>query len=295
MPMKRITLLILTAALLLSCKENSKVSKNGVVENDSISLQKIKKSHLKIDANQASPANFKILLDNEHVRVLEYTLEPGKKDEWHTHPAKVSYVVSGGKVLVHRGNGETIISEEKTGTASWMNAVGKHYVENTGNTTVKVILTEVKSLDELLQTESLTQDEENQVDILLTKLYKSFSYGKAEEPNWELMRSVFVEGAQFVLEVPDGEFPNPQTIEEFISNWQSSIRNSDSSTVETSENIIETRTVKMGKSIRVDVVFQASRANDPSPRKYGLDSLVLVNVDGVWKILSFVIHFESKL
>ena len=146
--MKNFILLFLITGLLLSCKDHTNALKNEVMENDSISLQNSKKSHLDIDAIQASPANFKILLDNEHVRVLEYTLEPGEKDEWHTHPAKVSYVVSGGKVLVHRGNGETIISEEKTGTASWMNAVGKHYVENTGSTKVKVIITEVKSLYE---------------------------------------------------------------------------------------------------------------------------------------------------
>ena len=143
--MKKITLLILLAGLFLSCQHNRKISENEFVENNSIPLQKRKRVNPEIDALQASPANFKMLFENEHVRVLEYTLEPGEKDEWHTHPAKVSYVVSGGKVLVYRENGETIISEEQTGTASWMNAVDKHYVENIGTTSIKVILTEVKS------------------------------------------------------------------------------------------------------------------------------------------------------
>lgn len=295
LPMKRISLLILIASLLFSCKEKAEVSDSNSVENDGLTLQNAKRSHADLDAVQASPSNFKILLNNEFVRVLEYTLEPGAKDKWHTHPAKASYVVSGGKVLVHRENGETIISQEKTGTASWMNAVGKHYVENTGNTQVKVILTELKSLNESLPKELLSQDEKNQVDILLKKLYQSFSYGNAEEPNWELMRSLFIPAAQFVSEVADGEAPKPQSIEEFISSWQNSIRNTDSPTVETAEKIIETRTVKTGKLIRVEVVFQATKANDPSARKYGLDSLVLANVDGVWKILSFIIQSESKL
>lgn len=146
-----------------------------------------------------------------------------------------------------------------------------------------------------LQSEALTLDEAQQVDILLTNLYQSFSYAKAEEPNWDLMRSVFFKGAQFVTEVPEGETPKPQTIEEFISSWQNSIRNSDSLTIETSEQIIETKTIKTGKLIHVDVVFQASKANDPSPRKYGLDTLVLANENGNWKILSFIIQYESKL
>ena len=82
-----------------------------------------------------------------YVRVLEYTLDPGKKDEWHTHPAKSSYVVSGGQLKVYLENGEIIMADEKTGTASWRDVTGKHYVENIGKTPVKIILTEIKSLE----------------------------------------------------------------------------------------------------------------------------------------------------
>ncbi|CAN5455276.1 hypothetical protein BH10BAC2_BH10BAC2_25380 [soil metagenome] len=97
-----------------------------------------------IDAVKASPGIFKILLENEHVRVLEYSLKPGEKDAWHTHPAKSSYVVSSGKLKVYLENGETILADEKAGTVSWMDYVGKHYVENIGNTTVTIVLTEIK-------------------------------------------------------------------------------------------------------------------------------------------------------
>lgn len=89
-------------------------------------------------------------MENEYVRVLEYSLKPGQKDGQkdtpHTHPAKSSYVVSGGKLKVYLENGETIIADEETGTASWRDYVGKHYVENIGKTTVTIILTEIKSL-----------------------------------------------------------------------------------------------------------------------------------------------------
>jgi len=116
----------------------SSVSKDPVDSKDSIKLTR--------DVLKASPANFKLLLDNEHVRVLEYTLKPGEKDTPHTHPAKSSYVVTGGKIKVHLENGETIIVDEVAETASWMGYVGKHYVENIGNTTIKIVLTEVKSV-----------------------------------------------------------------------------------------------------------------------------------------------------
>lgn len=121
----RISLLVSTLALLTACGGRS-----SAVDT--------------IDAVAASPGTFKILLENEHVRVIEYVLKPGESDKWHTHPPKSSYVVSGGRLKIHLDNGETIDVEEKTGTAGWMNALGKHYAENVGDSEIKIVLTEVK-------------------------------------------------------------------------------------------------------------------------------------------------------
>jgi quercetin dioxygenase-like cupin family protein len=101
-----------------------------------------------MDALTASPENFKLLFENEYVRVLEYTLNPGQKDQWHTHPPKSSYVVSGGQLKIYLENDSSFIATDTTGTVSWMDYVGKHYVENIGKTPVKVILTEIKSLQQ---------------------------------------------------------------------------------------------------------------------------------------------------
>lgn len=116
----------------------SSVTKDPVVSKDTTKLT--------IDVLKTSPASVKLLLENEHVRVLEYSLNPGEKDSPHTHPAKTSYVVSGGKIKVYLENGETMIVDEVAGTASWMGYVGKHYVENIGSTTIKIVLTEIKSV-----------------------------------------------------------------------------------------------------------------------------------------------------
>jgi hypothetical protein len=146
-----------------------------------------------------------------------------------------------------------------------------------------------------LRSQSLTPAETEQVDSLLEKLYQSFSYEEGEEPDWELMRSVFIDGAQFVGEPPVGEAPNPQSVDAFISSWQTSIRRSTSASSATDEWITGRHITKVGQLISVDVTFQAIKQNDPAPRKPGLDSLVLVSVGDVWKILSFVVQYESKL
>jgi quercetin dioxygenase-like cupin family protein len=97
-----------------------------------------------IDAVSVSPDRFKTLLDNQHVRVVEYTLLPGERDQWHTHPPKVSYVVTGGTLRITTDDGQSFPSEEKAGSATWMDALGRHFAQNVGKTPVRIVLVEVK-------------------------------------------------------------------------------------------------------------------------------------------------------
>ena len=98
-----------------------------------------------IDPVSVSPRQFKVLLENEHVRVVEYVLAPGERDDWHTHPPKVSYVVSGGTLRITTDDGQSFLSEEKEGTATWMGALGRHFAQNVSKTPVRIVLTEIKS------------------------------------------------------------------------------------------------------------------------------------------------------
>jgi len=148
--MTKIISLIAICYLVSSCNQNP----NSTQDNDLTASKGMKNlkpikgdtTILNIDGLKASPHNFKLLLENEYVRMLEYSLKPGEKDTPHTHPSKSSYVVSGGKIKVYLENGATLIFDEEAGTADWSDYVSKHYVENIGNTTVTIVLTEIKSL-----------------------------------------------------------------------------------------------------------------------------------------------------
>lgn len=98
-----------------------------------------------VDPVAVSPDRFTILLENQHVRVVEYVLLPGQRDQWHTHPPKVSYVVSGGTLRITTEDGQSFLTDEKTGVASWMDTLGRHFAENVGKTSVRIILIEIKS------------------------------------------------------------------------------------------------------------------------------------------------------
>ena len=98
-----------------------------------------------IDAVLVSPNRFKVLLENHHIRVIEYVLLPGERDQWHTHPPKVSYVASGGVLRITTEDGQSFLTDEKTGSATWMDTVGRHYAQNVGKTAVRIVLVEIRS------------------------------------------------------------------------------------------------------------------------------------------------------
>ncbi|MGN6154769.1 MAG: hypothetical protein ACTHN4_03440 [Sphingomicrobium sp.] len=97
-----------------------------------------------VDGLVSSPDNFKLLLENAHVRVLQYTLLPGALDHWHTHPPRVGYVLSGAKIRVTEADGSHEDYDEKTGDNYWADFSPLHDTYNMGTTPYIALLVEVK-------------------------------------------------------------------------------------------------------------------------------------------------------
>ena len=100
------------------------------------------------DSTKVSPEMYTVLLENEHVRIVEYVIKPGEKDAWHTHPPKASYIVSGGKLRITPEGADSFVVEENSGNAAWMSALGRHFGENVGTTPIRIVLVEIKSLSD---------------------------------------------------------------------------------------------------------------------------------------------------
>jgi quercetin dioxygenase-like cupin family protein len=84
-----------------------------------------------------------VRLDNPSVRVMEGSLKPGEKEQLHSHPGYVVYVLEGGKVRNHTADGKTNDTEFKAGDVYWRDPL-THWAENIGTTTVRFLLVEVK-------------------------------------------------------------------------------------------------------------------------------------------------------
>ncbi len=142
--MNKLIFLLSIGLVISSCNQLTS-TKDNLITNETIQSHLPKPDTTVIDVLIASPDKYKLLLENEHVRVIEYSLRPGEKDNPHTHPAKTSYVISGGTFRVYPENEEPFDYVEVQGMTEWSDKTSKHYVENIGNTTITILLTEIKS------------------------------------------------------------------------------------------------------------------------------------------------------
>lgn len=92
-----------------------------------------------IDPAKASPENYKVLFENEHVIVLEMSLKAGQQDHEHSHHDETVYFVSGGKVKIHLPDGQLVEADLPDGHIMWHEA-WTHTVENVGESDIRAII-----------------------------------------------------------------------------------------------------------------------------------------------------------
>jgi quercetin dioxygenase-like cupin family protein len=96
------------------------------------------------DAATVTPKVVKVKLENDRVRVLEFISDPGDKEGWHSHPAFVVYVVTGGTLRINTPDGKSNDVEFKTGDIRYREPV-THTTENIGKTQLHAIIVELET------------------------------------------------------------------------------------------------------------------------------------------------------
>jgi hypothetical protein len=97
-----------------------------------------------LDVLKVIPENYKLILDNQFVRVIEARVPPGTVEPPHRHMRGVSvcmteYTIESRAVP----DGEWVRSERKLGTVYWSDA-SLHQLRNVGKTTSHTIRIELK-------------------------------------------------------------------------------------------------------------------------------------------------------
>jgi len=96
------------------------------------------------DVLKAAANAYKLLMENEKVRVMDIHLRPGEKAPMHNHPDDhVVYVVNNARFRLTFADGKSNDVDLKTGQALWMEA-GSHATENVGRTDGHNLVIEIK-------------------------------------------------------------------------------------------------------------------------------------------------------
>jgi quercetin dioxygenase-like cupin family protein len=96
------------------------------------------------DVLKAAPNVYKLLMENEKVRVLDLHLKPGEKAPMHNHPNDhVVYVTNNAKLKLIFSDGKSSEFDLKAGQTIWMEA-GSHSAENIGTSPGHYIVVELK-------------------------------------------------------------------------------------------------------------------------------------------------------
>ena len=86
---------------------------------------------------------YKVRVENDRVRVLEYKDRPGERTHQHSHPAFVLVALSPFKRKITLPDGKAMVREFKAGDVFWSDAQ-THIGENIGETATHVLMIEMK-------------------------------------------------------------------------------------------------------------------------------------------------------
>ncbi len=96
------------------------------------------------DAVKVAPDSYKVLLENDQVRVLEFQMKQGGKSEMHSHPRSVAIVMNDQRLRFTFPNGKSEDTDLKRGQAVWLDDGISHTVENIGTENAGGVIVELK-------------------------------------------------------------------------------------------------------------------------------------------------------
>lgn len=95
------------------------------------------------DSVAVDPKHYKVVLQNDRVRVLRIHYGPNEKSVMHAHPASVAVFLTAGQTKFTLADGTTSTADFKLGQVQWSDNQ-KHLPENTGGKPFELILVELR-------------------------------------------------------------------------------------------------------------------------------------------------------
>jgi hypothetical protein len=106
------------------------------------------------DPTITDPDKYKVVFENERVRVLEYHDKPGETTSPHDHPDSIMYTLSSFERRLIGAAGDSRDVTLGSGEVRWLDAQ-THSGHNTGDTPTHALFVELKETREAEHTDSL--------------------------------------------------------------------------------------------------------------------------------------------
>jgi len=100
-------------------------------------------ANVTLDPIKLDPNHYKVVIDNDQVRVLRVHYGPHEKSVMHEHPASVAVYLTDGHTKFTLADGTSQNVDGKAEDATWADA-GKHLPENVGDQPFEAIVIELK-------------------------------------------------------------------------------------------------------------------------------------------------------
>jgi beta-alanine degradation protein BauB len=100
------------------------------------------------DAATVQPRAYKVVFENDKVRVLEFNSKPGMGvcgNGMHSHPAHLTVALSPARARIRLPDGKEFVGDNKLGDVFWSEAE-THETENISGRNVRALMVELKSV-----------------------------------------------------------------------------------------------------------------------------------------------------
>lgn len=130
-------------------------------------------------------------------------------------------------------------------------------------------------------------------DGLVTALYEAVTFEAGNTPDWDYVRSMFLEQAVIELRTSRDSI-TIFDLDGFVNDFETFIRNFRADTTGFTERIVRMKPTVMGDMAHVLVLYEASIPGRDRPPQPGVDSFSLVRKNGRWWIVSVTNEIPGK-
>jgi len=140
----------------------------------------------------------------------------------------------------------------------------------------------------LAQTKNTTQPATfPTAESVVKELYGLVSFEPGAPPDWQKVRSLFIDEAVVVLRTARDK-TTVFSVQGFVEDFQRFIEHADAEQRGFAERIVRTKPLVFGDIAHVFVLYEASLSDSTRPPTRGIDSFQLVRKDGRWWIVSII-------